>query len=52
MRSKNIFIFLCVVTALADGGCKKFLDKNLLGDYTTTNYFTSDANASFPPRSQ
>jgi len=45
MRSKNIFLFLFILTALAGSGCKKFLDKKLLGDYTTTNYFTSDANA-------
>ena len=30
---------------LGSMGCKKFLDKDLLGQYTTSNFFTSDANA-------
>jgi len=43
MRTKYI-IFLFFVAA-AGGGCKKFLDKKLLGQSTPDNFFTSDANA-------
>ena len=45
MRLKNGFLLLLAGVSLAAGGCKKFLDKQLLGNYTTDNYFTSDANA-------
>lgn len=45
MRTKPVFSFLLFALALAGGGCKKFLDKKLLGQYTPGNFFTSDANA-------
>jgi hypothetical protein len=45
MRLKNVLFFLLAGISLVAGGCKKFLDKQLLGNYTTANYFTSDANA-------
>ncbi|HVW60491.1 MAG TPA: RagB/SusD family nutrient uptake outer membrane protein [Puia sp.] len=45
MRTKPVFISLLFALALAGGGCKKFLDKKLLGQYTPGNFFTSDANA-------
>lgn len=42
---QRILIFsFCCLTVVA-GGCKKFLDKQLLGQTTPDNFFTSDANA-------
>lgn len=44
MRYKNIFILLSSFSLLASG-CKKFLDQPVLGNYESSNFFTSDANA-------
>jgi hypothetical protein len=45
MRTKPIVVFLFFTAVFAGGGCKKFLDKKLLGAYTPDNFFTSEANA-------
>jgi len=45
MRTQFVFIFLSLTAAVAGGGCKKFLDKDLLGRSTPESFFTSDANA-------
>jgi hypothetical protein len=45
MRIQKILFLSIAGFGLVTAGCKKFLDKQLLGQYTTTNFFTSDANA-------
>ena len=42
MRTK---IFFAVVLLIAGAGCKKVLNRPIDGAFTTTNFFTSDANA-------
>ena len=45
MKSKNIYMYLIVSLLVITTGCKKFLDQPVLGNYQTSNFFTSDANA-------
>jgi len=45
MKTKNIYIYLTSALLFATTGCKKFLDQPVLGTYQSTNYFTSDGNA-------
>src|ERR1700744_42449 len=45
MKAKHISIYVLVVSFCLGTGCKKVLNQPLLGQYTTTDYFTNDANA-------
>ena len=45
MRVQHIILFVIISVAAGAGGCKKFLDKDLLGKTTPDKFFTSDANA-------
>lgn len=45
MKSKNIYLVLAASLLLTAGGCKKFLEQPVLGQYQSDNFFTSDANA-------
>lgn len=45
MKSKNIYLILAASVLTMAAGCKKFLDQPVLGQYQTSNFFTSDANA-------
>lgn len=45
MKVKNISIYLLVILFVTATGCKKVLDQPILGQYSTTNFFTNDANA-------
>ncbi len=45
MKAKNIYIYLTASLFVISTGCKKVLDQPVLGQYQTSNFFTSDANA-------
>lgn len=45
MKAKNIYICLTASLLVIATGCKKALDQPVLGQYQTSNFFTSDANA-------
>jgi hypothetical protein len=45
MKAKNIYIYLTASLFIISTGCKKALDQPVLGQYQTSNFFTSDANA-------
>lgn len=46
MRISSILIVAAAIaTTIAGAGCKKVLDQKVLGSYTPSNFFTSDANA-------
>jgi hypothetical protein len=45
MKAKHISIYLTAILFLAVTGCKKVLNQPILGQYSTTNFFTNDANA-------
>ena len=45
MKAKNYSIYIVALLSLAATGCKKVLDQPILGQYSTTNFFTNDANA-------
>lgn len=45
MKAKNIYICLTASLFIISTGCKKVLDQPVLGQYQTSNFFTSDANA-------
>jgi hypothetical protein len=45
MKAKHIYIFLTASLLTIATGCKKALDQPVLGQYQTSNFFTSDANA-------
>lgn len=44
MKSYKFLLFL-LLAAIAQTGCKKFLNQPILGDYEASQYFNSDANA-------
>ncbi len=45
MKAKYIYIYLTAALAIISPGCKKVLNQPVLGQYQTSNFFTSDANA-------
>lgn len=45
MKAKEISIYLLATLFFTTAGCKKILNQPLEGQYTTTNFFTNDANA-------
>lgn len=45
MKAKNIYIYITASLFIISTGCKKALDQPVLGQYQTSNFFTSDANA-------
>ncbi len=45
MKGKYFSAILLSALLLSNTACKKVLDQPVLGDYQSTNYFTSDANA-------
>ena len=45
MKAKNLTIYFIAVLFFTTAGCKKLLDQPVLGQYQSTNFFTSDANA-------
>ena len=45
MKGKYFTVILLSVLILASAACKKALDQPVLGDYQSTNFFISDANA-------
>ena len=45
MKAKNITIYFIAILFITTTGCKKLLDQPVLGQYQSTNFFTSDANA-------
>jgi len=45
MKAKNIYIYLIASLLIISASCKKVLDQPVLGQYQTSNFFTSDANA-------
>src|SRR3984885_12928954 len=45
MKAKHISIYLMAILFFSTTGCKKVLNEPILGQYSTTNFFTSDANA-------
>ena len=45
MKAKNISIYILASLSLIGAGCKKILNQPVLGQYTPTNFFTNDANA-------
>ncbi|MES2111818.1 MAG: RagB/SusD family nutrient uptake outer membrane protein [Bacteroidota bacterium] len=45
MKAKYIGIYLSASLLLMAGGCKKFLEQPVLGQYQGDNFFTNDANA-------
>lgn len=44
MKAKNISIYLIAALFFTITGCKKILNQPILGQYSTTNFFTNDAN--------
>jgi len=44
MKAKYNYIFLVAILFFTVTGCKKILDQPVLGQYSTTNFFTNDAN--------
>ncbi len=45
MKFYKLLIPALIVASLIQTGCKKFLNQPVLGNYESTNFFTSDANA-------
>ena len=45
MKKNIIKLFAFGLLLMSTGSCKKFLDQKVLGNYESTNFFTSDANA-------
>jgi starch-binding outer membrane protein, SusD/RagB family len=45
MRTKILILLLSFGLLMTGPGCKKILDRPVLGSYTPQNFFTSDANA-------
>jgi len=45
MKAKNYSIYILVFLFTVNAGCKKILNEPILGQYSTTNFFTNDANA-------
>jgi hypothetical protein len=45
MKAKHISIYLMAILFFSTTGCKKVLNEPILGQYSTTNFFTNDANA-------
>ena len=45
MKQNIIKLFAFGLLLISLGSCKKFLDQKVLGNYESTNFFTSDANA-------
>src|ERR1700760_63461 len=45
MKAKNISIYIIAALFCLGTGCKKVLNQPILGQYSTTNFFTNDANA-------
>lgn len=45
MKAKKISIYLLVVLFFTNTGCKKILNQPIEGQYSTSNFFTNDANA-------
>src|ERR1700761_350447 len=44
MKVKNISIYLFFILFVTTTGCKKVLNQPILGQYSTTDFFTNDAN--------
>ncbi|WP_214073040.1 RagB/SusD family nutrient uptake outer membrane protein [Mucilaginibacter sp. dw_454] len=44
MKAKHNYIFLAVALLFTATGCKKILDQPVVGVYSSSNYFTNDAN--------
>ena len=45
MKAKHISIYIIAILFFSTSGCKKVLNEPILGQYSTTNFFTNDANA-------
>ncbi|WP_461453357.1 RagB/SusD family nutrient uptake outer membrane protein [Mucilaginibacter sp.] len=45
MKAKNISIYLSAILLITTAGCKKVLNQPIEGQYSTSNFFTNDANA-------
>jgi hypothetical protein len=45
MKAKNISIYIIAALFCLATGCKKVLNQPILGQYSTANFFTNDANA-------
>ncbi|MHB1921003.1 MAG: RagB/SusD family nutrient uptake outer membrane protein [Chitinophagaceae bacterium] len=45
MKRQPLFLLTLSLALLVVAGCKKFLDQPVLGNYVSSNFFTSDANA-------
>lgn len=45
MKHINISRFVLLILTISTLGCKKYLDQPVLGLYSPTNFFTTDANA-------
>src|ERR1700744_1724923 len=44
MKAKNISIYIIAALFCLGAGCKKVLNQKIIGQYSTTNFFTNDAN--------
>src|ERR1700744_2795456 len=44
MKAKHISIYIIAILFFSTTGCKKVLNQPILGQYSTTNFFTNDAN--------
>lgn len=44
MKAKHISIYIIAILFFSGTGCKKVLNEPILGQYSTTNFFTNDAN--------
>jgi starch-binding outer membrane protein, SusD/RagB family len=45
MKAKNISIYMMAILFFLATGCKKVLNEPIEGQYSTSNFFTNDANA-------
>jgi hypothetical protein len=45
MKAKNITLYIIATLLFISAGCKKVLNQPIEGQYSTNNFFTSDANA-------
>jgi starch-binding outer membrane protein, SusD/RagB family len=45
MKAKHISIYIIVALFCLTAGCKKILNQPILGQYSSANFFTNDANA-------
>jgi hypothetical protein len=45
MKAKEISIYLLAIVFFTTAGCKKILNQPIEGQYSTSNFFTNDANA-------